>query len=101
MTISHRIEGAELVPKREGKARLRRGIFDDWGSDCAYCGSQADTLDHVRPLARGGLTSRTNLVPACSACNLAKGHSDALEWFRAHHGWSPDREQRLVDWIAA
>lgn len=101
MTFAHRIEGSELVPKREGKARLRRGIFDDWGGDCAYCGSQADTLDHVRPLARGGLTSRTNLVPACSSCNLSKGHRDALEWFRSHHGWSSEREQRLVDWIAA
>lgn len=99
MTISHRIEGSELVTKREGQARLRRGIFDEWGSGCAYCGDRADTLDHVRPLARGGLTSRTNLVPACSCCNLAKGHSDALDWFRAHHGWSPEREQRLLDWI--
>lgn len=96
----HHIDGAELVPKREGKARLRRGIFHDWGSDCAYCGALADTLDHVRPLARGGLTARTNLVPACSSCNLAKGHSDALEWFRRHPGWSLEREQRLAEWIA-
>jgi 5-methylcytosine-specific restriction endonuclease McrA len=99
VTISHRIEGSELIPKREGKARLRRGIFADWGTDCAYCGSLADTLDHVRPLARGGVTARENLVPACSACNLGKGHADALEWFRAHHGWSAGREQRLLDWI--
>lgn len=99
--FSHHIDGAELVPKREGKARLRRGIFADWGNDCAYCGSLADTLDHIRPLARGGITARENLVPACSGCNLAKGHADALEWFRAHHGWSCNREQRLLDWIAA
>lgn len=97
---AHHIDGAELVTKREGKARLRRGIFTDWGSDCAYCGDTADTLDHVRPLARGGLTARTNLVPACSTCNLSKNHSDALEWFRAHHGWSIGREQRLMSWIA-
>jgi 5-methylcytosine-specific restriction endonuclease McrA len=97
--VDHHIDGAELVPKREGKARLRRGIFRDWGSDCAYCGAIADTLDHVRPIARGGATARGNLVPACSACNLSKGHADAMEWFRAHHGWTPDREQRLADWI--
>jgi 5-methylcytosine-specific restriction endonuclease McrA len=97
--LHHHIDGAELVTKREGKARLRRGIFADWGTDCAYCGSLADTLDHVRPLARGGITARENLVPACSGCNLAKGHADALDWFRAHHGWSAGREQRLLDWI--
>lgn len=101
MPDRHRIDGAELVTKREGKAKLRRGIFDAWGSGCAYCGGQADTLDHIRPVARGGLTVRTNLVPACQRCNYAKGHADALDWFRAHHGWSTDREQRLLDWIAA
>lgn len=96
----HRIDEAELVTKREGKARLRRGIFDAWGSSCAYCGDPADTLDHVRPQAHGGLTVPENLVPACSACNLRKGHSPALDWFRSQHGWSIDREQRLIDWIA-
>ena len=97
----HRIDGAELVTKREGKQRLRAGIFDAWGHGCAYCGAMADTLDHVRPVARGGLTVRTNLIPACRTCNLAKGHADAIDWFRAHHGWTPGREQRLLDWIAA
>lgn len=97
--LDHHIDVAQLVSKREGKARLRRGIFRDWGPDCAYCGAAADTLDHVRPLARGEVTARENLVPACSACNLAKGHSDALEWFTAHPGWSSVREQRLLDWI--
>lgn len=99
--LSHQIDGSELVPKREGKARLRRGIFDAWGHGCAYCGAPADTLDHVRPLARGGLTVRENLIPACSPCNLRKGHSDALDWFRGHHGWTAEREARLLDWIAA
>lgn len=101
MTLSHHIDGVELVTKKEGKQRLRRGIFSAWGHGCAYCGAVADTLDHVRPVARGGLTVRTNLIPACRSCNYSKGHADALDWFRAHHGWSADREQRLLDWIAA
>lgn len=100
MPDRHRIDGAELVSKREGKARLRRGIFDAWGHGCAYCGATATTLDHVLPLARGGLTISANLIPACRSCNLAKGHQEVLDWFRAHHGWSQDREQRLLDWIA-
>lgn len=87
------------MTKRESKARLRRGIFDAWGHDCAYCGDPADTLDHVQPLARGGLTARANLVPACRICNLRKGHADALAWFRSHHGWTPERETKLMDWL--
>lgn len=101
MAERHRIDGAELIPKREGKARLRRSIFAAWGHGCAYCGDRATTLDHVRPLARGGLTVPANLVPACSGCNLRKGHQDALDWFRAHHGWTAEREARLLRWIAA
>lgn len=97
----HSIIGTELVTKRDAKHRLRHGIFSDWGSDCAYCGGNADTLDHVTPRARGGLTVRENLIPACRRCNYAKGHSDALEWFKSHHGWSIEREQRLLNWIAA
>ena len=100
MTIRHRIEGAELVTKREGKQRLRRGIFAAWGNCCAYCGQAADTLDHVLPLARGGLTVPGNLIPACRCCNLRKGHAEVLAWFRSHHGWTPEREARLLRWLA-
>ena len=99
MPDRHRIDGAELVTKREGKARLRRGIFDAWGHGCAYCGAVADTLDHVRPLARGGQTVPRNLIPACSGCNLRKGHAEVLAWFRSHHGWTAEREARLLHWI--
>lgn len=95
----HQIDGSELVPKKEGKQRLRRSIFATWGHGCAYCGCPADTLDHVRPLAKGGLTIRTNLIPACRPCNLAKGHADAIDWFRAHHGWTAAREARILGWL--
>jgi 5-methylcytosine-specific restriction endonuclease McrA len=41
---------------------------------CQYCGSRGDlTFDHVLPRARGGVTSWTNVVAACSPCNLRKG----------------------------
>jgi 5-methylcytosine-specific restriction endonuclease McrA len=41
---------------------------------CAYCGDAAETLwmDHVLPVARGGLTVRENIVPACPPCNRRK-----------------------------
>ena len=48
---------------------LRRGI-------CHYCGKKFPaeelTLDHIVPVARGGRSTRGNLVVACRACNQAK-----------------------------
>ncbi len=47
---------------------------------CQYCGSKGDlTFDHVVPRARGGITSWTNVVAACSPCNLRKGAKSLRE----------------------
>ena len=44
---------------------------------CQYCGTGFPTheltFDHVIPRSKGGRTSWTNVVTACSCCNLAKG----------------------------
>ena len=49
--------------------RLSKGL-------CAYCGQQFParelTMDHVVPVARGGRSSRGNVVPSCKLCNNAK-----------------------------
>jgi 5-methylcytosine-specific restriction endonuclease McrA len=43
---------------------------------CQYCGHKKPivdlTYDHVLPRSRGGLTTWTNIVTACSTCNLKK-----------------------------
>ncbi len=39
---------------------------------CAYCGSKADTVDHVVPRSRGGDHTWENCVAACSTCNHRK-----------------------------
>jgi hypothetical protein len=39
---------------------------------CAYCGGEADTIDHVYPRAMGGTDHPSNLVPACGSCNSRK-----------------------------
>lgn len=54
-------------------------------SQCAYCLCLcADQIDHVDPLARGGLHQYENLVAACRRCNLQKGARTALEFLL---GW--------------
>lgn len=53
---------------------LRRDRFT-----CAYCGRSATTVDHVVPLAKGGVSSWLNLVAACRACNHAKADKSLRE----------------------
>jgi 5-methylcytosine-specific restriction protein A len=49
--------------------QLNRGI-------CHYCGKQFPgaqlTMDHIVPLARGGSSTRGNIVAACRECNQKK-----------------------------
>ena len=42
---------------------------------CQYCGARDDlTFDHLIPRSRGGHTTWSNVVAACSPCNLRKGN---------------------------
>lgn len=51
------------------QAQLQRGV-------CHYCGRQVGaaqlTMDHLVPIARGGVSTRGNCVPCCKACNTQK-----------------------------
>ena len=61
------------VPYRREVPLTRRAVLDRDQHSCVYCGSRADTIDHVRPRARGGEHSWTNVVAACARCNHRKG----------------------------
>jgi 5-methylcytosine-specific restriction endonuclease McrA len=54
----------------------RRNIFKRDHYACQYCGIQPGseelTIDHVVPRAQGGISSWTNCVLACVACNKRK-----------------------------
>lgn len=49
--------------------RVQKGV-------CAYCGAPVPprelTMDHVVPVARGGRSTKGNVVAACKACNNRK-----------------------------
>ena len=51
---------------------------------CHYCGRNVAfknlTMDHLVPLARGGRSTKDNLVPCCKACNTRKKSMLPLEW---------------------
>lgn len=50
----------------------RRAILTRDSSRCGYCGSHADTIDHIFPKSRGGKDTWENLISACLACNQKK-----------------------------
>lgn len=47
---------------------------------CVYCGANAQVLDHVVPISRGGQDAGKNLVAACKRCNCAKRNKLLKEW---------------------
>lgn len=55
-----------------------------WNNSCAYCGVASDCLhqDHVIPVASPVCpgTIRSNMVPACEACNLSKQDKPLVSW---------------------
>jgi hypothetical protein len=58
---------------------LRRAVLNRAGARCEYCGlSQAGQeaqfhVDHIQPVAEGGVTGLQNLALACMSCSLRKG----------------------------
>ena len=50
--------------------------YDAQAGRCYYCGSlltESYTVDHLRPLSRGGTNDPDNVVVACKSCNDSKG----------------------------
>lgn len=64
-----REKARELRKTAWWQRRIQKGV-------CAYCEKPAParelTMDHVVPVARGGRSTRGNVVPACKECNNRK-----------------------------
>lgn len=65
-----RIKAATVVPFTAEQLRQR---FAFYGNRCWMCGDEGDTLDHVKPISKGGGHILCNLRPACADCNGKKG----------------------------
>jgi 5-methylcytosine-specific restriction endonuclease McrA len=50
----------------------KKGLRRRDGGLCGYCSRHANTVDHIVPRSRGGLTTWENTVLACGACNGRK-----------------------------
>ena len=64
----------DYVKPQKTVAFTRFNLFLRDEFSCQYCGAKGDlTFDHVIPRSKGGVTSWSNVVAACSRCNLKKG----------------------------
>jgi len=78
-----RLRSFVRVPYRARVPMTRAALMHRDRFRCAYCGSKADTVDHVVPRSRGGAHSWENCVAACAGCNHKK--ADRL---LAELGWT-------------
>ena len=74
---AERRKARELRATQWWKRRLAKGV-------CHYCGCSTPpgelTMDHIVPIARGGRSTKGNLVPACKQCNNMKKQLLPMEW---------------------
>ena len=74
-----------------------------FGGECAYCGCTMRkgmrlTRDHLVPVAKGGKTIQSNIVPACSHCNSSKQDDEWREWFMRQPFFSQERMNKIFKW---
>lgn len=66
------------------RKRDRTTIFERDNRTCQFCGRKLEegdaTIDHIIPLARGGVDEITNFVTACEDCNGAKADLPLAEF---------------------
>lgn len=62
-----------LPVKKKNIPISRRAILNRDNRECAYCGKEADTIDHIHPRSKGGKHEWSNVIAACRKCNSKKG----------------------------
>lgn len=82
------VEDEIFLKKEKQKARVLRN--SQWwkrkraSGICHYCNNKFVpkelTMDHVIPIARGGKTEKSNVVPCCKECNTKKKQLIPVEW---------------------
>ncbi len=85
--FAYDLEASDLSRERHKARELRQSQW--WKrqvakGQCYYCKREtppkALTMDHIVPIARGGKSTRGNVVPCCKSCNNAKKQLLPMEW---------------------
>lgn len=53
--------------------RIAKIVMDRDGGKCSECPADADTVDHIVPVSKGGTNDLGNLRAMCRPCNSKKG----------------------------
>jgi len=81
------VDEAEIRREKDKARKLRKSRW--WQQKlttgiCYYCGRLFEpknlTMDHVVPLARGGRSTKDNIVTSCKECNTKKKTLLPMEW---------------------
>ncbi len=87
----------DLCPKLRNR-RWRKSLHEFTSNSCIYCGKTSESIDHVLPRSRGGLSITDNCVPACLSCNGSKTDNDVFEWYRKQRFYDPRRSMAIRAW---
>jgi 5-methylcytosine-specific restriction endonuclease McrA len=75
------------APGRGITAEQEREIFEEYNYHCVYCG-RSDlplTIDHIKPLSKGGAHDISNATAACKPCNSKKRNKTLLRFLYDRH----------------
>jgi 5-methylcytosine-specific restriction endonuclease McrA len=83
-------EGADEAHINRERRKARELRQSQWWKNlratnrCHYCrqsfSAKELTMDHIVPLARGGQSTKSNIVPCCKSCNTQKKYLLPVEW---------------------
>lgn len=66
---------------------------------CAYCGKvKRLEREHIVPVSKHGPYTRSNIVPACRACNMKKLNYEFNIWYLKQPFYSKDRHEKIRAW---
>ena len=88
----------DFCPKLRDR-QWRKSLHTFTGESCIYCGKPSESIDHILPRSRGGLSITENCVPACLGCNGDKSDAEAFDWYRRQRFYDPRRAMAIRAWM--
>ena len=79
--------------------RWRQTLHGFTGESCIYCGKNSESIDHIIPSSKGGLSITENCVPACLSCNGIKSDEEVFKWYRRQKFYDPRRSMAIRAWL--